>query len=55
MAKRAPEPLLPLQLGVGLGANINFSQAGRAYDNSVRSMNEFGQYIVNRFLQAPWH
>jgi len=39
-----------LHAGLGIGLNINFSQAGRAYDQSVRSINALGQYLMNKFL-----
>jgi RHS repeat-associated protein len=36
--------------GVGVGVNINFSQVGRAYQNTVRSFNALGQYLMSRFV-----
>lgn len=39
-------------LGLGIGLNINFSQAGRAYDQSVQSVNALGQYLMNKVMPS---
>jgi hypothetical protein len=41
-----------VQGGLGVGLNINFSQAGRAYDQSVQSVNALGQYLMNKFMPS---
>jgi RHS repeat-associated protein len=41
-----------VQGGLGGGLNINFSQAGRAFDQSVQSVNALGQYLMNKFMPS---
>jgi len=38
--------------GLGAGVNINFSQAGRAWDATVRSVQALGQYLMNKYMPS---
>lgn len=39
-----------VKVGIGAGVNVNASQAGRAWDRTVQSVQSLGRYLVNKLL-----